>query len=83
MSEDRIKAALKAAAMTQCCDNWDEQPPDVQRDMLQFTGSAIAVFLRALPADVEIHAALNHATEFQALAAAVERAADSGGSDGE
>ena len=48
-TDPTIRAALEAAAMTQCCDNWDEMDPSDHAVAISFTAPAIAAFLRALP----------------------------------
>ena len=48
-SDPSIRAALEAAAMTQCCDNWDEMDASDHAVAISFTAPAIAAFLRALP----------------------------------
>ena len=44
-----VRKALEAAAMEQCCDNWDEMDADDRAVAMSFTAPAIAAFLRALP----------------------------------
>ena len=46
-SDPTIRAALEAAAMTQCCDNWDEMDASDHAVAISFTAPAIAAFLRA------------------------------------
>lgn len=81
-----VRKALEAAAMEQCCDNWDEMDADDRAVAMSFTAPAIAAFLRALPCcDVMMQRWTNddpperdgpHSTI--TLAAAVEAAAREG-----
>lgn len=76
-----VRKALEAAAMEQCCDNWDEMDADDRAVAMSFTAPAIAKFLRGI-AD---YAAQSEAEPgdipeawFRDMAAAVEAAAREG-----
>lgn len=66
---DAIRDALRVAGEAA------HEAYEFDEDHRGIAAAAVAAFLRALPVDTEIEAAPEHRTEFDALAAAVERAA--------